>query len=309
MRYAAILGRWPPGGLLAALLRLPAAAPAATVPELQFHSGDRFAGLAERLEGFDPEVVLRTLQTVGLDDPGPPIPVVLAEEGSLAARRAPSWGVGYATDSGQVVLLPSRVPGYPDQSLETVLYHEVAHVLIDRAAGGRPVPRWFHEGLALHCAREWGWEDRGRLLWATLRGRESALARLDEQFAGGALRARRAYAFAAAFVRFLLDRHGPDAPARILAGLAADKPFDAAFEDALGQPLAAAETSFFRHLDLWNKWIPVVTSSGTLWILITLLAIYAIKRRRDRDAEILARWDEEEHQRWLAEQPTDGWVN
>jgi hypothetical protein len=36
-------------------------------------------------------------------------------------------------------------------------------VLITRAAGGRPVPRWFHEGLAMAAERTWGFEDQARL--------------------------------------------------------------------------------------------------------------------------------------------------
>ncbi len=298
--------------LLVLALFFPGTAQAAgTVPELQFlPATEKLAPLAERLDaGLDREQLAKVAELVGLDETGPPIPVHLVPEGTIAAKRAPSWGVAYATSSGHIVLLPSRVPGYPNRRIENVLVHEVAHVLIYRASRGGHVPRWFHEGLALYAARGWGLEDRTRLIWGTVRGHGSALDALEEQFHRGRVSANRAYAFAGAFVRYLVDEHGRDTPALILDGVAEGKSFAGAVHDATGLTLAEVEASYFRHLDFWNKWVPFLTSSTTLWILISLLAIYAFKRRRDRDAQILARWDEEEEQRELAETSTDGWVN
>ena len=62
-------------------------------------------------------------------------------------------------DQGLIVLLPERVPSYPDSSLDDVLLHETAHVLVARAAGGRPLPRWFQEGMAMIAGRSWGRDD------------------------------------------------------------------------------------------------------------------------------------------------------
>lgn len=296
-----VLGALPPGGV--------APLGAASVPELDISAPPELAALATRLRLLDADALRRTAELVGLADAGPPIPVLLALEGSVAARRAPSWGVAYATSSGHVVLVPSRVPSYPHRRLEGVLLHEVAHVLIDRAARGRPVPRWFHEGLALHAARDQTLEDRSRVLWGTWRGHGSALAAMERRFQGGAASAARAYAFSGAFMRWVIDRHGDGAPARILAGVASGAAFDEAFRAAAGVTLADEEELFFRHLDLWNKWVPLATSSATLWTAITVLALVAFQRRRRRDEEIRSRWDGEEEVAELERLPTDEWVN
>ena len=185
-----------------------------------------------------------------------------------------------------------------------MLRHEVAHVLIARAARRRPVPRWFNEGLAIYAARPWGFDDRARLAWATF-GRGPSLAELEEGFRAGSYRASRAYALAAAFVRWLLDRHGADAAAYILVGIGDDLSFAEAFRRATGSTLAEAEDRFWSHLDFWHKWVPFLTSSATLWAAITVLALVAFKRRRERDAAMRRRWLEEE----LAEAATDGWVH
>jgi len=286
----------------------PAAAPSRP-PELHFEAPAAYSRLRQRLERLDPEGWREIMELVGLEQPGPPIRVLLVPEGSAAARRAPRWGVAYAIGAaGLVVLIPRRVPVYPDATIEAVLRHEVAHVLIARAARRRPVPRWFDEGLAMFAARGWGLEDRSRVLWATLRHGSSTLAQLDRRFHAGPREAARAYAFSGAFVRFLLQEYGNDVAARILDGLAEDLSFSRAFRRATGTYLSDAEERFWRHLDFWDRWVPLATSTSTLWLVISMLALVAFRRRRARDAEMMARWREEEA-RWLGDESSDGWVN
>lgn len=278
-------------------------------PELEFEAPATLAPQVERLEEAGSEGLLAAMDLLGLEEPGGPIRVVLAREGSAQARRAPSWAVAYAVGGASlVVLIPSRVPGYPDDSIETVLRHEVAHVLIARAAGHRRVPRWFNEGLAIHAAREWGFEDRARLTVATVKRDGIALAELERRFSGGTHSAASAYALSAAFVRFLLDRHGPFVAARIFDHLAENRSFEEAFRRATGTTLPLEERRFWRHLDIWSKWVPFLSSSATLWLVITALALVAFKRRRARDAEQLEAWEEEE-QRQLESVTTDTWVH
>ncbi len=294
------------------LLALGTALPAAArvPPELIFEAPAVLAPQVERLEQLDPAGLLPIMDLLGLDRPGPPIRVQLAREGSPAARRAPSWAVAYAVGgAGLVVLMPSRVPSYPDHTLETVLRHEVAHVLIARAARGHGrVPRWFNEGLAIHGSRDWGFEDRARLTLATVRRGGIALGDLDRRFAGGQHSASGAYALSAAFVRYLLDEHGPFVASRIFDQMATGGAFESAFRRAVGHSLEAEERRFWRHLDIWSKWVPLLSSSTTLWILITMLSLWAFKRRRERDAEQLATWDEEERRR-QSQVSTDTWIH
>ncbi len=296
------------GVLLAGCLTASLAIAAPNPPQLQFEGPEFRDAVLERLRAVDPESFVDLMELVGLEDPGPPIRVLVVAEGSPEARRAPSWSVGYAIgEAGLVVLMPSRIPAaptYPDNGLEAVLRHEVAHVLIARAAHRRPIPRWFNEGLAVFAVRNRGMDDRTRLVWATLR-RGPSLRDLDAAFQSGSFRAGRAYALASAFVRFLLDRYGEHSAAAILDRVGNDEPFDEAFYAATGNNLATAEDRFWSHLDFWNKWIPFLTSSAMLWTMITGLALWAFKRRRDRDEAVREKWQQEE----LAEAPTDGWIH
>jgi hypothetical protein len=236
------------------------------------------------------------LHLVGLAAPGAPVRVVLAPEGSRLARNVPSWVSGYAVpELDTVVLFPGRVPSYPDRNLETLLHHEIAHLLLARAAAGRPVPRWFNEGTATVAAREWGVEDGARVALATIGHGPRSLSEVNAAFSGDTTAASRGYAVSAALVRYLLRRHDENVVGRILGRVSRGDEFGDAFEAATGETTGEFSRGYFRRETFWTTWVPFVTSSTVLWMAITLLALLAIKRRRERDEAQREAWAEEEH--------------
>jgi hypothetical protein len=270
-----------------------AAQPAA--PELVFEQLGTDGGALARLGTIDEDQLRRIVELVGLETPGEPIRVVLAAEDTGVAQQTPAWIAGFAHGAADtVVLFPSRSLRYPHDSLQAVLHHEVAHILIGRAAGDRHVPRWFNEGLATVAERAWHFEDRRRLAWTLLAGGPPGMDEVDARFALGGTDAANAYAVASAFVRDLIDAHGPGLPARILGAVARGETFDEAFRAATGQPLHVAEREFHVRLRSWERWVPLLTSPFALWMFVTLLALYAIHVRQRRRAERRRRWAEEE---------------
>ncbi|MEM8960815.1 MAG: peptidase MA family metallohydrolase [Acidobacteriota bacterium] len=282
---------------------------AASLPEIRFEAPDSMRSLVERLERTDTRPLRRALALTGLTEPGPPITVVLAEEGSPEALRAPSWAAGYAFGAaGYVVLLPARSPGYPDHDLISTYHHEITHVFVARAAGRQPVPRWLNEGIAMYAADRWGIDDQTQLILATIRREHFSVDSLSSSFPAGQIQARRAYALSGAFVRDLVARHGEDAIAAILSGIADGLTPETAFARATGERIAIAEAQFWRGNRFWNRWLPLIGSSTTLWLAVTALALWAFIRRRQRDDIQRARWALEEEGTWV-EPPPGGWVN
>ncbi len=197
-------------GLFFALSLLAGAQP--RVPELRVDTAESSPEFATRLGAIDQTQLHSIMRLTGLDDPGGPIRVVLAGEYSEAARATPPWIAGLADGSSDtIVLFPSRSPRYPHDSLEAVLHHEVAHILIHRSARRRPVPRWFNEGLATIGERAWTFEDRRQLAWALAAGRRQPMHAVERAFQGDHAEAAQAYALSSAFVRDVIARHGTDA--------------------------------------------------------------------------------------------------
>jgi len=276
------------------LVALALIAQVTAVPELRIEAPPELAGVRHRIGSIDPQRLADIAALTGLEHPGPPIRVVLADERSEWAGRMPSWIAGLAVGGDLIVLFPARTPGYPHGSLEDVLRHEIAHVLIARSAGGEPVPRWFHEGLATAAERPWDLRDRTRLIYELVTGPRLTLDEIDALFTGDRGAQTRAYALAQRFVRDLLDEYGEPVAAEMLAHVGEGVPFEGAFARATGRSLLAAEAEFWERQRTWTTWFPLLTSGTTLWIAIMLLALWAVRRRRRRRAAQRRKWEEEE---------------
>jgi len=265
-------------------------------PQLRIEAPPELSAVRMRLEAPDTFRLAGVAQFVGLTEAGPPIEVILATENSKLARQVSPWIVGFALDAPElVVIFPARSPGYPDNTLVDVLRHEITHVLIQRASGHGVLPRWFNEGLAMSAERGWRFQDQSQLLYELVLGPRSSLDELDRLFSGDRSAQTRAYALAGAFVRYILQQHGAKVPAEVLMRVKQGSSFETAFADVTGTTAAHAESEFWDRQRIWTTWIPLLTSSATVWIVVTLLAMWAIQRRRKKSAEIERRWEEEEH--------------
>jgi hypothetical protein len=263
---------------------------------LQIEAPPELAAARMRLEAMPAGNFADIAQFLGVSDSGPAIHVVLTTEDSRLARDVPPWISGFAVgESNLIVLFPARSPGYPNDTLEDVLRHEVAHVLIWRAAGGRPVPRWFDEGVAMEVERERRWRDQTQLFYQLLTGSETDLEHLDRLFSGGPSDQTRAYALAGAFVHnSLLKDHGPSAAREILMRVHDGSPFDTAFAGVTGVTPSHAEAAFWSHQRIWTSWVPIVTSTTMLWLAVTFLALAAIYMRHRHNRQLEEQWEKED---------------
>lgn len=278
-------------GVIAVLWLLAALQPSF---ELRIEAPPELAPARARLAAIDTARLADLIALAGLAEPGPPIPVVLAAETSEWARHASAWTVGLAIGAERIVLFPARSPVYPHDTLEDVLRHEVMHVLIARASRGRGVPRWFNEGVAMHAERPWALGDTTRVAYALALGPTLTLDEVDDLFAGDRQAQSRAYALAGAFVRSLFTDHGRIVVARLLNRVADGMRFENAYAEVTGETLPAAEARFWQEQRIWVTWVPLVTSTTMLWMMMTLLAVYVARRRRLARAALHRRWAEEE---------------
>lgn len=267
-------------------------------PGIVYSAPAELKATADALARIPPSRLQTIAELVGLNGPSPSVEVEIVPESSPLARGAPSWVAGYAVPpESRIVLFPARSPGYPDGNLENVLLHELAHVLIFRAANGHPVPRWFHEGLAMFAARERTVEDRARLLFEVVFKEPPPLQKLDEGFHGEPGDVRRAYAVSGAFFRYLVERQGAGIAARVLRETAGGIGFDEAFRRGTGDAAIFSYFDFWHGLRAPDVWIPVLTSTTVLWFAITVLAIIAMRKRRKRFALQRKAWEDEEKAR------------
>ncbi len=215
--------------------------------------------------------------------PGGPDPRVLDSQ-------APSWAAGYMIPERRLGAI--RVAGaesYPYSDLASVLAHEATHMLL-YDAGGPDLPRWFGEGVATGIERSWGMRDVLVYSSSLLTGRLPALADLDAAFDASDDRARAAYAAAFDFMLYTVKTHGSGV-VRDIVRQAAVRPFPEAWRAATGVSLERSEAQWRRGSLLLYRWVPALTGTTALWMGITLLALLAGARRRERSRQIRERWE------------------
>jgi hypothetical protein len=281
------LGGW----LLVALTtQLLTADLAATTTELTVVPSSSLA--ASRIEAIDLDRLGANLARAGLTVP-PRIAVSLIPESDARARSVPNWVIGLALEPADIVIFPERVLSYPYNSLESVFRHEVTHLALSARAGGRPMPRWFHEGLAVSVDAGWGVTGRLRLL-LEMTG-DPATADLARLFAAETeTMSAQAYGLSAALVADVQRRYGVGTPGAVAARVAVGVPFAQAFQLETGVTPDDAARRAWAGYRRWTTWVSVATSEAGIWGFILAMAFGAFIARARKRAQRRRRWDDED---------------
>lgn len=249
------------------------------------------SGAAERIQRVDLAMLTQKLSRAGLDPP-PRVHVTLIPEDDPRARATPAWVVGRAFEPGDVVIFPERVASYPYDSLEAIVQHEIVHLALSARAGGRALPRWFHEGVAVSVEAGWGITDHLRLLFAV--SGQPPIAEVTRLFESDREPGTtQAYLLATALVDDLRRRHGAALPGAVARRVADGASFERAFVLETGETIDGATARAWGAYLRWTSWIPFLTGASALWTAILALACIAffsqvrrrLRRRRQRDED------------------------
>jgi hypothetical protein len=249
------------------------------------------AAYRARIETFDRARAARALSLAGLNPPAS-VRILLADDADPSAPRTPDGIVGQAFGTETIVIYPRRIGSYPYNSLESVVLHEIAHLALTARAGGRPLPRWFHEGVAVSIESGWGLGTQVRLFAAAWR--DPGIDDVSALFASDELPvATTAYLLSAALIEDVRRRHGAATPGLIAARVAAGEPFEKAFfTQTRESPDEAAALAWRVYRGV--RWLPLMTSPSSVWGAILVLAALAFIIRRRRRLERRRQWEAED---------------
>lgn len=228
-----------------------------------------------------------------------PVTIVILDRAGGGEAGAPSdlpaWFAGAALPAeGTIWLKTSSALKQGPADLPRTLTHELAHIYLRWRTGGRRIPRWLDEGMAMRQAGEYDLGHRFDLTLAAVTGDLMPLAELEHSFPVQEQRARVAYAEGSSFLGYL-DRIGGEGSARrLLDGIAAGPNFDEAFSRVYGRKLATAEDEWRRTLTRVSRWLAAIGGGTSIWTFMSLLFIlaYWVKRRSAR--RLLEEMDAEE---------------
>lgn len=279
------------GMLVAALVALPGAGSAGAQEfALVVEAPPALEPIAARIRDIDRARLVEALARAGLAPPRE-ARITLVTEAHPRARAAAPWVVAQASGEREIVIFPTRIGPYPHDSLESVVWHEVVHLALTTRAGGRLLPRWFHEGVAM-TVEGWGLGDRMRLVAAAFGG--PSIAEVNRLFASdNAPATSTAYLLSAALVTDVRRQHGDAVPGAIAGRVARGAPFDMAFAAETGTTPSAAAHRAWASYRRWMEWLPMLTSGTFVWFGILLVAFAAFVAQVRRRIRQRRQWDEE----------------
>lgn len=170
-------------------------------------------------------------------------------------------------------------------SLDGVVRHELAHELLDQycGAGGRFLPRWFHEGLAQLLAGDtYLGASEDDLVWRVTGGSLRSIDTLAERFPETTVQLRTAYAHSYSYVAWLAREYGLAALLRVARYTDATTSLPRALVAQTSRSTLALE-------DAWRAYL--VHGSGAPWrslfshwfsmllVLALPLLVLALRRR------------------------------
>jgi hypothetical protein len=219
------------------------------------------------------------------------------EMATLAPPNAPypDYAAGVAYPEIGLVLLTVK-PVHPNsaQDLNEVFRHELAHVALEDAVGGRPIPRWFNEGFAVLASGETSFVRMQTLWTATVSDNLLSLGQLERTFPSEENEASIAYAEAADVVRFLVKREERHRFRGLISRLRDGETMDSALLNSYGEETASLESEWRDEVAKRYTFWPVLFSGSLIWAGTLGLFALGWRKKRRKARATLARWETEE---------------
>ncbi len=235
--------------------------------------------LATRAPGWWSEI--ETESAGDVDDPA--TVYFLGNAGRVAtATEMPRWVAGVAHPPRGDIMIARHGPDGAPTDLQTLLRHEMAHVILYRAAGERPLPRWFHEGMAESFTEGISLNRAETLAGAVFGPGIPNLRDLEGAFHSDDGRdASIAYAAARDLVTHLRYHDGSGAQLRqVLTELRLGHGFEASFVRAYDMTLEELVHEWRTGLPGRFIWYAMLAGGGMPFALVLPLVAWAWMRRR-----------------------------
>lgn len=207
--------------------------------------------------------------------------------------RLPEWGGGGAIGRDTIIIPVDRL-GIAGMDAGRVTVHELVHVVLARTYGDIPIPRWFHEGLAMTLSGELLFEEQVVLSRALFSRRLLTFEAIEKVNNMDRYGAALAYSQAHCAVADLIGDYGNDTLRLLLDAVRTRGSFDSAMAQVIGY--SAREWESFVREDLVKRYslVFLISDTAIYWLPVTFLFIVAFIAVTVRNRRKRRRMEEEE---------------
>lgn len=186
----------------------------------------------------------------------------------------PEWGGGGAIGKNQIIIPINKKPLYRSNSAVT-LSHELAHIVISRICDSVKVPRFFHEGIAMHLSGDISFEEQGALSKALFTNSLMPLTSIDSVNSFSHNRAQLAYAQSRLTVDYLIKNYDREILPLLLISTKKSGDFEKGLLEELDITVNQLDSLSRLHIAQTYSNIFWILDHYIIWISILLLFLTA----------------------------------
>jgi hypothetical protein len=259
-------------------------------------------GVAKETAGLYPGIRRNLESRLGWTLGYRPEIMIVKDREVFAEMGAGGYAVAFAVPRRGLIVIDNARVRIDPFSLEPILTHELAHLILHRHIPEDAFPRWLDEGVAQWVSGGTAeialMEGTGpRLKQAVLSGRWVSFPSLAGPFPAEDPALSLAYEQSRSFVEFIVQRYGSGGLLRILNGLREGKRIDAAVKGALSLSFGDLEAAWRDHLKQEVTWIVYVSNQlpAILFFVGAVLTVlgfirFLIRKRKYKNEY----WEEDE---------------
>jgi hypothetical protein len=211
-----------------------------------------------------------------------------------AGVTIPDWGAGLALMDRARIVIKSPKYMQVNKSFQELIGHELAHIMLYRAAGQRWLPRWLQEGFAMHSSGEWHIGQDILVARAAWTGRLIPLHHMEDLMTFKGMQAQLAYTESYLAVSHLLDRSDPYLLSDFLAVYRQNGDFYADWKSEVGSDYVSWISGWLSTTSRQYHFFIFLLDSEMFWIILAVafLLLFLLKKRQN--ARTRRRWQIEE---------------
>jgi hypothetical protein len=216
------------------------------------------------------------------------------EFSQFTGSSIPDWGAGVASLENNRIVIKSPKYMETGKSFRELIGHELTHIMLHRASGGRWLPRWIHEGLAMHVSGEWSMGQDILVARAAWTKNLIQLHSLEGMSAFNGAKANLAYTESYLAVSSLLKREDPYLLADLLASYRDTNDFLRSFRMVAGTDYSRWIGDWFERTSMQYHLLLFIFDWKLFWLALPLLIVFLFFLKKRQNVKTKRRWKIEE---------------
>ncbi|MEE9554878.1 MAG: peptidase MA family metallohydrolase [candidate division Zixibacteria bacterium] len=206
----------------------------------------------------------------------------------------PDWGAGVALPERGIIVIKSPKYIRTGKTFRELLGHELTHIMLHRASDSRWLPRWIHEGLAIHVSGEWNIGQDILVARATWTDNLIHLQGLENLTEFNGAKANLAYTESYLAVSSLLESKDKYVIADLLNLYRHNRDFHKSFRQAVGTEYVAWITDWYERTSMKYHFLLFIFDSKIIWLMVPVLFILLFIYKKRQNKKVKRRWKREE---------------